>query len=118
MSFVTWALFVIIGLPDYYQSWSNNAKVIVCFIVTVAYVPLCSFLIRKMFPDKEYFKNSLWLALYLTVPLFIFDVIYIMGFLGEKDLLFVAKYWYLTFFYFSFWLQFPIIGLLMEKNEE
>jgi len=115
MAFVTWAIFVVIGLPDYYQSWHPNLKVIVCFAVTALYIPLGAFLIKRMFPDREYFLNSIWLALYLTVPLFTFDIVYIMGFLGEENLLFVAKYWYLTFFYFSFWLQFPVLGLVMER---
>ena len=118
MSFITWAIFVIIGLPDYYQSWSPNSKVIVCILVTILYVPLGAFLIKKMFPNREYFLNSLWLSLYLTVPLFLFDCVYIMGFIGEKNLLFVSKYWYLTFFYFSFWIQFPIAGLVMERNRK
>ncbi len=116
MSFITWAFFVIVGLPDYYQSWSFNNKFIICALVTVVYFPLGTYLIKKMFLDKEYFKNSLWLALYLTVPLLIFDIIYIIGFLGEQDMSFITKYWYLTFFYFSFWVQFPLVGLLMEKN--
>jgi len=116
MSFLTWSFFVLVGLPDYYQSWSFNNKFIICTLVTILYVPFGSYLLKKLFDNQEYFKNSLWLASYLTVPLFIFDVFYIIGYLGEKDLSFVAKYWYLTFFYFSFWVQFPLVGLLMEQN--
>lgn len=116
MSFLSWLFFVIIGWPDYYQSWSFNIKFIICILVTILYIPLVPYLLKRMFKEQAYFKNSLWLALYLTVPLFIFDVIYIIGFLGEQDLSFVAKFWYLTFFYFSFWVQFPLIGLLMEKT--
>ncbi|KZS42777.1 hypothetical protein AWE51_15515 [Aquimarina aggregata] len=117
MSFVTWGFFVLVGLPDYYQSWSYEAKVIIVILVTIMYIPLAPFLLKKMFPDREYFKNSLWLALYLTVPLFIYDVIFI-GWIGGEGLQFIPIYWYLTFFYFSFWVQFPLIGLLMEKNIE
>ncbi len=115
MSFVTWGFFVIVGLPDYGQSWSYDWTVIVVIAITILYVPLGKFLIRKMFPDPEYFKNSLWLAFYLTVPLFTYDAIF-LGIIAGEGLSFIPKYWYLTFFYFSFWLQFPLIGLLMEKN--
>lgn len=115
MSFLTWGFFVLVGFPDYYQSWSFGAKVIIVILVTVLYVPLTPFLLKKMFPDKEYFKNSLWLAFYLTVPLFTYDSIFI-GVIGGEGFKFIPKYWFLTFFYFSFWVQFPLIGLLMEKN--
>ena len=115
MSFLTWGIFVLVGLPDYYQSWTYEAKVIGVIAVTVLYVPLGAFLLKRMFPDKEYFKNSLWLAFYLTVPLFTYDTI-LIGIIGGEGLKFIPKYWVLTFFYFSFWLQFPLIALLKEKN--
>ena len=115
MSFITWGLFVLIGLPEYYQSWSYEAQVIGVILVTVLYIPLGKFLLKKMFPTNEHFKNSLWLAFYLTVPLFIYDTIFI-GVIGGEGLKFIPKYWVLSFFYFSFWIQFPLIGLLMEKN--
>ncbi|QVY66341.1 hypothetical protein [Polaribacter sp. Q13] len=117
MSFLTWGFFVLVGLPDYYQSWSYEARVLIVILVSVLYVPLTPFLLKKMFPNKEYFKNSLWLAFYLTVPLFTYDAIFI-GIIGGEGLKFIPKYWILTFFYFSFWLQFPLIALLMEKNLE
>lgn len=117
MSFVTWGFFVLLGLPDYYQSWSYDAKILICIGVTLLYVPLAPLLLKRLFDEREeYFRNSIWLAFYLTVPLFTYDVIYI-SWIGEEDLSFVSRYWYLTFFYFSFWVQFPLIGLLMEKEK-
>ncbi len=116
MSFLTWGAFVLIGLPDYYQSWTYEAHVLGVIAVTILYVPLGNFLIKRMFPDKAYFKNSIWLAFYLTVPLFTFDIIFI-GIIGGEGLTFIPKYWVLTFFYFSFWLQFPLIALVLERAE-
>ena len=115
MSFVTWGFFVLVGLPDYYQSWPYDAQVLIVIAVNIIYIPLGRYLLRVAFPDKAYFKNSIWLAFYLTVPLFSYDVIFI-GIIGKEGLAFIPKYWYLTFFYFSFWVQFPLIALLMEKN--
>ncbi|MEO0835969.1 MAG: hypothetical protein AAFY16_08280, partial [Cyanobacteria bacterium J06642_3] len=108
MSFVTWGIFVIIGLPDYYQSWSLVAKLIACVAVTLLYIPLTPFIL-KLIDNQSYLKNSLWLALYLTLPLFIYDYIYIV-LIGGDNLSFVLRYWYLSFFYFSFWVQFPLIA--------
>lgn len=115
MSFITWGFFVIVGLPDYGQSWSFNFTVFAVIVITVIYVPIGKLIIIKMFPGQEYFINSIWLAIYLTIPLFIYDTLFI-GVIGGEGMAFIPKYWYLTFFYFSFWIQFPIIGLLMEKN--
>ncbi|OJJ17028.1 hypothetical protein BKI52_30390 [marine bacterium AO1-C] len=115
MSFVTWGFFVLVGLPDYGQSWSYDLTVVVVIAITVLYVPLGAFLLKKMFPTKDYFRSSLWLAFYLTIPLFTYDTVFI-GVIGGEGLKFLPKYWYLTFFYFSFWVQFPLIGLLLEKN--
>ncbi|VEP12710.1 conserved membrane hypothetical protein [Hyella patelloides LEGE 07179] len=114
MSFVTWLVFVLIGLPDYYQSWSFNAQVIICVLVTVLYFPLTVFILNK-FGNQEYIKNSLWLAFYLTLPLFIYDYVYIVLIKGD-DISFVFRYWYLSFFYFSFWIQFPLVGWLIKQK--
>lgn len=106
MSFVTWGFFVLLGLPDYYQSWLFSAKVAICIVVTILYLPLAPFILKQM-DNKDYVKNSFWLALYLTLPLFIYDYIFIV-LIGGDDLSFVFRYWYLSFFYFSFWVQFPL----------
>jgi hypothetical protein len=113
MSFVTWAFFVVLGLPDYYQSWGFESKIGICVAVTALYFPLTPFILKK-FEDKEYVRNSFWLALYLTVPLFVYDYIYLV-LIGGDDLTFVFRYWYLSFFYFSFWVQFPLIARSMKK---
>ncbi len=115
MSFLTWGFFVLVGFPDYGQSWSYDLTMTVVIAITILYVPLGKWLLTRMFPDDDYFRNSLWLAFYLTVPLFLYDTIFI-GVLGGEGLSFMAKYWYLTFFYCSFWVQFPLIGLLKERN--
>lgn len=114
MSFVTWLIFVIIGLPDYYQSWSLNAQVIIVIAVHVIYIPLTPFILKKL-DNKEYLKNSWWLALYLTLPLFIYDYIFIV-LIGGDNMSFVFRYWYLSLFYFSFWMEFPLIARFMKTD--
>lgn len=116
MSFLTWGIFVLIGLPDYYQSWSFSAQIAICIAVTVLYIPLTPFILR-LIENEDYLKNSLWLAFYLTLPLFIYDYVFIV-LIGGDDLSFVFRYWYLSFFYFSFWVQFPVIAKLMMRDRE
>lgn len=116
MSFVTWGIFVLIGLPDYYQSWSFISKIIICIAVTILYIPLTPFILNVV-NQGDYIRNSLWLAFYLTLPLFIYDYVFIVV-IGGDNLSFVFRYWYLTFFYFSFWVQFPLIARFMTPNED
>lgn len=106
MSFLTWGSFVLLGLPDYYQSWPFSAKVAICVAVTNLYIPLAPFILKRM-DNKDFVKNSLWLSFYLTLPLFIYDYVFIV-LIGGDNLSFVFRYWYLSFFYISFWIQFPL----------
>lgn len=114
MSFATWGLFVILGLPDYYQQWPLLAKLAILPAVTALYMPLAPWLLRR-FPTQDHRRNAGWLALYLTVPLFIYDYVYIVV-IGGDDLSFVFRYWYLSFFYLSFWLQFPWLARRMTHT--
>ncbi|QDT98845.1 hypothetical protein [Gimesia aquarii] len=115
MSFLTWGFFVLLGLPDYYQSWSFAAKIVICIAVTLLYIPLTPFIL-KLIDNKNFVKNSLWLAFYLTLPLFVYDYIFIV-LIGGDNITFVFRYWYLSFFYFSFWIQFPLIARFMKSSE-
>ncbi|MEM7392086.1 MAG: hypothetical protein AAF492_07020 [Verrucomicrobiota bacterium] len=113
-SFVTWFSFYLIGLPEYYQQWPLWAKLVIVPLVTLMYFPVTSYTLRKFWQDGRHVRNSLWLALYLTLPLFVYD--YLLLALGwGLGISFVIPFWYLTFFYFSFWIQFPLIGWWMER---
>ena len=72
-SFITWFTFYLIGLPDYYQQWYLWAKVLICTGVTIAYFPITEYTLRTYFSDGKHLTNSCWLALYLTLPLFVYD---------------------------------------------
>ena len=113
-SFFTWFTFYLVGLPAYYQQWPLIAKLAIIPIITVAYFPVTRYTLKKYWSNNQHFKNSCWLALYLTVPLFIYDYL-LLAVYYKLGIQFVVPYWYLTFFYFSFWLQFPYIGWKMEK---
>lgn len=112
MSLLTWGFFLILGLPNYYQQWPLPARIAILFVVTALYVPLTPWLLRR-FPSRDHLRNARWLALYLTLPLFFYDYVYIVV-IGGDDLGFVFRYWYLSFFYFSFWLQFPLLARRMK----
>lgn len=115
-SFLTWLSFYLIGLPEYYQQWYFWAKVLIVILVTVLYVPVTRYTLKKYWNDGRHLVNSCWLALYLTLPLFVYDYLLLAVYKG-LGIQFVIPYWYLTFFYFSFWIQFPYIGWQMQRKE-
>lgn len=116
-SFVTWLTFYLIGLPDYYQRWPLLLKLVLLPGVTWMYFPVARWTLRRFWSDGQHHRNSFWLALYLTVPLFVYDYLLLAVWKG-LGIGFVVPYWYLTFFYFSFWIQFPIVGKRMEREEQ
>lgn len=115
-SFVTWFTFFLVGLPEYYQQWYGWAKVAVVVLVTVVYFPVTRYTLVAYWNDGKHTVNSCWLAFYLTFPLFVYDYLLLAVYQGI-GIGFVVPYWYLTFFYFSFWIQFPMIGWWMTRRE-
>lgn len=115
-SFITWLSFYIIGLPDYYQQWYFWAKIVICVFVTIIYFPITQYTLKNYWTDDKYLVNSCWLALYLTVPLFVYDYLLLAVYKG-LGIGFVIPYWYLTFFYVSFWIQFPFVGWWMQRTK-
>ena len=115
-SFVTWLSFYLLGLPEYYQQWYLWAKIAILIAVTAMYFPITRYTLARYWNDGKHLTNSCWLALYLTLPLFLYDYL-LLGVYKQLGIQFVFPYWYLTFFYFSFWVQFPLIGLRMQKAD-
>lgn len=114
-SFLTWLSFYLAGFPEYFQHWPFWLQVIGVPIVTLLYFPMTRYSLKTLWRDKQHFRNSLWLAFYLTLPLFVYDYL-LLAVYKDLGIGFAYSYWYLTFFYFSFWLQIPWIGWQMEKN--
>jgi hypothetical protein len=115
-SFFTWFSFYIVGLPEYYQQWPMWSKLILLPLVTVIYFPVTRYTLANFWTDGRHLINSCWLALYLTLPLFIFDYL-LLALYKELGIHFVIPYWYLTFFYFSFWIQLPYIGWKIDRDK-
>ena len=70
--------------------------------------------LKRLWSDGRHERNGWWLSLYLTLPLFIYDYL-LIGLYWGHGIGFVFPYWYLTFFYFSFWIQIPLVARSMAK---
>ncbi|QFU75295.1 hypothetical protein EY643_06315 [Halioglobus maricola] len=114
-SFFTWLTFYLIGLPEYYQQWWDWAKVLVVILATLVYFPVSRYTLCKFWDDGRHLANARWLALYLTLPLFVYDYL-LLAVYKDLGIGFVVPYWYLTFFYFSFWVQIPYVGWKLQQE--
>ncbi len=102
---IAWVMFVLIGLPNYYQDWPFQILLYFCILVFFGVGLLIYFKTKK---HKGYLlQRALWMAFYIVVPLMIYDYIYIHLVRREPfDLL--NKFWYLSIFYIVPWFQAPL----------
>ncbi len=113
---LAWFLFWIAGLPDYYQQYSTTAMILFDLLA----LPPIWFLVyrrAKLAGPGRGLEVCLWLAFYISVPLFIYDLAYCGVYLGQS-VAFLTKYWYLTVYYILPWILFPPMGLLMDKKNK
>jgi hypothetical protein len=111
---LAWLLFWIAGLPAYYRQYSMITMVIFDLVILPPIWFVVYRSVKHSKPGKG-LKVSLWWSFYISIPLFIYDLIYCGIYLGHgAD--FLWKYWYLTVYYILPWLIFPLAGWLVEKN--
>jgi hypothetical protein len=112
---VAWCAFWLIGLPDYYQQYSDRILGVLCTLLSVAF---CLFALMLLLPRRPQRRMPLavWLSFYYSVPFAIYDWLYCGIYLGHGTG-YLATYWYLSVFYVSVWLTFvPTAWLLNRAN--
>lgn len=111
-----WTFFLLGGLSsEYYQTWSFwPVFIIVDVFPTILIIPL-GYYIMKYVVQHEYLRTSLLIAFYASIPLVIYDTIYI-GFYLNKGLGFFVDYWYLTVFYFVPWIIMPLVAIKIKND--
>ncbi len=111
---LAWILFWLAGLPEYYQQYSIRFMV----IFDVVILPPIWFVIYRSAKHSGPGRGltvSLWWSFYISVPLFVYDLIYCGHYLGH-GLGFLWKYWYITVYYVLPWVIFPFTGWLVDKR--
>lgn len=115
ITFIIWFIFLLFGLPsDYYQSWSFNAQLWLCIFVFFLVIPLTYIVLQKIW-SNEYFKSSLWVAFYASIPLVVYDYIYV-GIIKGLGHSYIFSHWYLSIFYLIVWVEIPLIGWIMQNK--
>ena len=111
---IVWLLFWLAGLPDYYQQYSITSMI----VFDLAILPPIWFVIyrsAKRSRPGNALKICLWWCFYISVPLFIYDLVY-CGIYLKHSTAFLTTFWYLTVYYILPWVLFPPTGWLVEKR--
>ena len=109
-----WGLFWVAGLPDYYQQYSTAFMLIFDLIILP---PICYLVfrsVRKSNP-KNCFRNYFWWAFYISVPLFVYDLLY-CGWYLENGIHFLGTYWYISIYYILPWIIFLPMGWFFQNR--
>lgn len=109
-----WLLFWIAGLPDYYRQYSTRTMIAFDVLLLPAFAYLGHWFARSARRGRA-LPASLWLAFYVTVPLFFYDWAYCGWHLG-RGLAFLSEYWYLTAYYIVPWVVFPLAAWRVERR--
>lgn len=110
-----WALFWLAGLPSYYQQYSQVTMAVICILVSVA-ISLCALLVLSRGRLETKLRRAMWISFYFTFPFAILDWLY-CGIYLEHGTAFLARYWYVTVFYFTPWLTFVPTALILRHMQ-
>jgi hypothetical protein len=113
---IAWILFWAGGLPDYYQQYSVTFMI----VFDVAILSPIWFLVYRSIKNAKPgrgFIISIWWAFYISIPLFVYDLLYVAIYLNY-GVSFLWTHWYLTVYYILPWLIFPLNGWFIEKKRK
>ena len=111
-----WTLFFIVGLPSHYFQTTPVWKIVVFGEILPA-VALIYYAWRRCARAEsigQVWQRAGWIGFYMTVPLFIYDYLY-LAVHQELGWSFMISHWYLSAFYIIPWLLLPAIVLIVAR---
>ncbi len=102
-----YVLFVLRGLSTkHFQNLSLDFYFLETFEILIFLAPSGILVLKFTSKRKEYFKDSLWMAFYFTVPIAIADFIF-LGVIKKFGISYFSKFWIITIYYPIFWITIP-----------
>ena len=115
-SVVIWALFWLLGWPDYYQQYSTAAIGVGCTILSV-FISLAAIRILQRSRPENRRARAFWCSVYYTATFALLDSLYCGVYLGN-GVQYLWQYWYLTVFYITPWLTFMPTEYLLRQDRK
>ena len=117
ITITAWLGFYLLGIPShYFTDWNIAEKFLLSLVTSFAVVPFIS-VVTLVMVDGNYKTDSLWLALYASLPILILDlaVEIIKGGINGN---FFVTYWPQTLGYLYVWIVIPFTGLTLHKLKQ
>ena len=111
---LVWAAFLLGGLPSYYQQYSTRFMLLFDVVVLVPIAGIVYLVLRSVRRERR-LKVTVWIAVYFTVPLAIYDWLYCGIYLGH-GMQFLSRFWYLTVYYIIPWVLLPMVALMLNHR--
>ncbi len=112
---LVWLLFWLAGLPHYFQQYSVVTMGVLCTLLATAFGIYAAWFLARRRRGRR-MRAACWFAFYYSLPFFVLDALYCGLYLGLGwD--FLRSHWYLTVFYFSIWIQFPLTAWALDRVE-
>ena len=111
---LVWAAFLLGGLPSYYQQYSTRFMLLFDVVVLVPIAGVGYLVLRGVRRERR-MKVAVWIAVYFTVPLAIYDWLYCGIYLGH-GMQFLSRFWYLTVYYIIPWVLLPMVALMLNHR--
>ena len=109
-----WVVFTVIGGPSYYQAWSFTNLLYFCIAVYFA-LGLTIYRMIKRYEGNKLVR-SFWVAYYITIPLMLYDYVYITYFRGEPFEL-LNRFWVLSIYYIIPWIQAALLYFYIVSKD-
>ena len=104
-----WTLYFILGLSSNYFLTTSLWLIIVFGEIAPALALGYFGWMRCSKATQHAWRTAMWIAFYMTVPLFIYDYLY-LAVNQQRGWAFLETHWYLTAFYVIPWLLLPPIA--------
>jgi hypothetical protein len=111
---IVWGLFFVAGWPDYFQQYSALVLGVGSVLISVL-ISLAAVWVLARSRENVRLSRAFWLSVYFTIPFAILDTLY-CGIRLDLGPAYLAKYWYLSVFYFTPWLTFIPTALLLRQQ--
>ena len=104
-----WTLFFILGLPsNYFQAYTFWPLLIVGEVFPAIALGYYGWRRCSRHPERAW-SSVMWIAFYMTVPLFAYDYLY-LAVHQQRGWSFLQTHWYLSAFYVIPWVLLPPIA--------
>ena len=99
----------------HYLDMALNMKMARLINVVLILLPIIYLALKLNSSKAQYFKDAVFLALYLTSVFVLFDFFY-LAISEDHGLRYLIDYWFATLLYIIFWIEIPLLGRLMQKE--